>query len=198
MPEKTADAGGLLLFPFSSARSPTCTDAVLCRKAAHNLLISLNFELDVSKNRRTVIFYCQMPHQGVHKASGSDSMRLALGEGFPSGQRDQTVNLTALPSKVRILLPPPFKCKSSENQEIPRGGVPERPKGSDCKSDGSAFEGSNPSPSTISLIAMAEYNLLCPCGGVPERPKGSDCKSDGSAFEGSNPSPSTIIQENPA
>ena len=28
-------------------------------------------------------------------------------EGYPSGQRDQTVNLTALPSKVRILLPPP-------------------------------------------------------------------------------------------
>ncbi len=27
-------------------------------------------------------------------------------EGFPSGQRDQTVNLTALPSEVRILLPP--------------------------------------------------------------------------------------------
>ena len=27
------------------------------------------------------------------------------------------------------------------------GGVPERSKGSDCKSDGSAFEGSNPSPS---------------------------------------------------
>ena len=31
-------------------------------------------------------------------------------EGFPSGQRDQTVNLTAQPSKVRILLPPPFSC----------------------------------------------------------------------------------------
>ena len=29
--------------------------------------------------------------------------------GFPSGQRDQTVNLTAMPSKVRILLPPPSK-----------------------------------------------------------------------------------------
>ena len=28
-------------------------------------------------------------------------------EGFPSGQRDQTVNLTAQPSEVRIL-PPPF------------------------------------------------------------------------------------------
>ena len=31
-------------------------------------------------------------------------------EGFPSGQRDQTVNLTALPSKVRILPPPPPAC----------------------------------------------------------------------------------------
>ena len=30
-----------------------------------------------------------------------------VSEGFPSGQRDQTVNLTALPSKVRILPPPP-------------------------------------------------------------------------------------------
>ena len=28
------------------------------------------------------------------------------------------------------------------------GGVPEWPKGTDCKSVGSAFEGSNPSPST--------------------------------------------------
>jgi hypothetical protein len=28
------------------------------------------------------------------------------------------------------------------------GGVPERSKGSDCKSDGSAFVGSNPTPST--------------------------------------------------
>ena len=32
------------------------------------------------------------------------------------------------------------------------GGVPERSKGSDCKSDGSAFEGSNPSPSTSRQI----------------------------------------------
>ena len=48
------------------------------------------------------------------------------------------------------------------------GGVPERPKGSDCKSDGSAFEGSNPSPSTILLYtalsgvdnAKAAYNLV--------------------------------------
>lgn len=30
-----------------------------------------------------------------------------------------------------------------------KGGVPERSKGSDCKSDGYAFEGSNPSPTTM-------------------------------------------------
>ena len=34
--------------------------------------------------------------------------------GFPSGQRDQTVNLTAKPSKVRILPPPPFKSARSQ------------------------------------------------------------------------------------
>ena len=88
-------------------------------------------------------------------------------EGFPSGQRDQTVNLTAQPSKVRILLPPPslsltqiiiFKYQTwpmfGSILKVKKvcGGVPEWPKGSDCKSDGSAFEGSNPSPSTISLI----------------------------------------------
>ena len=34
-------------------------------------------------------------------------MRLFGMEGFPSGQREQTVNLSAKPSEVRIL-PPPF------------------------------------------------------------------------------------------
>jgi hypothetical protein len=38
-------------------------------------------------------------------------------------------------------------CFMNENVVL-LGGVPERSKGSDCKSDGSAFEGSNPSPST--------------------------------------------------
>ena len=31
-------------------------------------------------------------------------------EGFPSGQREQTVNLPAKPSEVRILPPPPSCC----------------------------------------------------------------------------------------
>src|SRR5262245_21518102 len=34
----------------------------------------------------------------------------------------------------------------------PLGGVPERPKGADCKSAGDAFEGSNPSPSTNLVV----------------------------------------------
>src|SRR4029079_1391957 len=34
-----------------------------------------------------------------------------------------------------------------QNRASLLGGVPERSKGSDCKSDGTAFEGSNPSPS---------------------------------------------------
>ncbi len=35
-----------------------------------------------------------------------------------------------------------------QNSASDFGGVPEWPKGSDCKSDGSAFGGSNPPPST--------------------------------------------------
>ncbi len=39
-----------------------------------------------------------------------------------------------------------------DNTQLARGGVPEWPKGSDCKSDGSAFGGSNPPPSTMFFL----------------------------------------------
>ena len=43
-------------------------------------------------------------------------------------------------------------CPLKDNTQLrSRGGVPEWLKGSDCKSDGSAFGGSNPPPSTIFL-----------------------------------------------
>ncbi len=42
-----------------------------------------------------------------------------------------------------------------ENYRFRVGGIPKRSTGSDCKSDGSAFEGSNPSPSTSSDVAVA-------------------------------------------
>gem|GEM_PF-3679648 len=41
---------------------------------------------------------------------------------------------------------------------LPIGGVPERPKGSDCKSDVYDFEGSNPSPSTKNFPKRAWFN----------------------------------------
>lgn len=48
----------------------------------------------------------------------------------------------------------------SENTQLNRvGGVPERSKGSDCKSDGFAFEGSNPSPSTSIEMKQGLYSL---------------------------------------
>ena len=47
------------------------------------------------------------------------------------------------------------------------GGVPEWPKGSDCKSDGYAFEGSNPSPTTRALArSAAPRRALASCLGV--------------------------------
>ena len=41
-------------------------------------------------------------------------------EGYPSGQRDQTVNLTAQPSKVRILPPPPSQDAKPIVREVCR------------------------------------------------------------------------------
>ena len=97
-------------------------------------------------------------------------------EGFPSGQREQTVNLPAPPSMVRIRPPPPYSspCEKNliervgktsvklillKNRKTP-GGVPEWPKGADCKSAGSAFDGSNPSPSTILQSQLIELAFL--------------------------------------
>ena len=37
----------------------------------------------------------------------SSSLAIYILEGFPSGQREQTVNLPAEPTEVRILPPPP-------------------------------------------------------------------------------------------
>ena len=46
--------------------------------------------------------------QGIDTSGKYTHNQMFRSEGFPSGQRDQTVNLTALPSKVRILPPPPI------------------------------------------------------------------------------------------
>ena len=46
-------------------------------------------------------------NQQVAGSSPISSSRKRHWEGFPSGQREQTVNLSAKPSEVRILPPPP-------------------------------------------------------------------------------------------
>jgi hypothetical protein len=40
---------------------------------------------------------------------------------------------------------------ASSSLSFVTGGVPERPKGADCKSAGGAYGGSNPPPSTINM-----------------------------------------------
>ena len=66
------------------------------------------------------------------------------------------------------------------------GGVPEWPKGSDCKSDGSAFGGSNPPPSTI--LAIADYfirkaNVWFRSGGLNFKIRGYRIMALTSAFQ---------------
>src|SRR5690606_39007106 len=82
-------------------------------------------ERNISKNDHLTLFCRQNAAKGFTTLPDLVVCGLALGEGFPSGQRDQTVNLTALPSKVRILLPPPFKCvKQVKIRKYPVEGFP--------------------------------------------------------------------------
>ena len=50
---------------------------------------------------------CNQQVAGSSPVLGSSNLNFM--EGYPSGQRGQTVNLLATPSKVRILLPPPYR-----------------------------------------------------------------------------------------
>ena len=50
-------------------------------------------------------------------------------------------------------------CKQNV-RPLELGGVPEWPKGSDCKSDGSAFGGPNPPPSTSFFVATREWSRV--------------------------------------
>ena len=61
-------------------------------------------------------------------------------------------SIRASEDALRSFEPPEFFLARSEGgQETEHGGVPERPKGADCKSAGIAYGGSNPPPSTILL-----------------------------------------------
>ena len=54
-----------------------------------------------------------------------DTCGISITEGFPSGQREQTVNLSPLASKVRIL-PPPQKVRMDRISEGKCGSIATR------------------------------------------------------------------------
>jgi hypothetical protein len=56
-------------------------------------------------------------------------------------EKNSEPELTGVPGQIKI-------------RGLRFGGVPEWPKGSDCKSDGSAFGGSNPPPSTTVMMKL--------------------------------------------
>lgn len=55
---------------------------------------------------------------GKHQLSLISSDKKNTLEGFPSGQREQTVNLPAPPSMVRIRPPPPYSVDIQKSQLI--------------------------------------------------------------------------------
>ena len=74
------------------------------------------------------------------------------------------------PGVVSAILLPGSKDidKRANRRQNPRfrvGGIPKRSTGSDCKSDGFAFEGSNPSPSTKNT-AVRNVFLMLRVGGL--------------------------------
>ncbi len=75
-------------------------------------------------------------------------------EGFPSGQREQTVNLPSSTSKVRILLPPPFH-RGVEQLVARRAHNPK-------------VAGSSPVPATIFFYNLYDrsVNGVCWCSSV--------------------------------
>ena len=58
------------------------------------------------------LLICNQWVGGSSPSAGSRKLDVLILVGFPSGQREQTVNLSAKPSEVRILPPPPTLAES--------------------------------------------------------------------------------------
>ena len=75
--------------------------------------IPISSSADTMKSNEKITKRSVRTYGRVHRRIG------LVSEGFPSGQREQTVNLSPLASKVRILPPPPSTentCGSSEKR----------------------------------------------------------------------------------
>ncbi len=127
--------------------------------------------------------------------------------GFPSGQREQTVNLPSSTSKVRILPPPPFILLNSLQCDFPLVGFPsgQREQTVNLPSSTSKVRILPPPPSLHVLPSLLHlrYFIFCPTGKDEklrlrfdssvarercrrQRPEGRG------ALAPSNPSPTTI------
>ncbi len=127
--------------------------------------------------------------------------------GFPSGQREQTVNLPSSTSKVRILPPPPFILLNSLQCDFPLVGFPsgQREQTVNLPSSTSKVRILPPPPSLHVLPSLLhlQYFIFCPTGKDEklrlrfdssvarercrrQRPEGRG------ALAPSNPSPTTI------
>jgi hypothetical protein len=88
-------------------------------------------------------------------------------ERYPSGQREQTVNLPAMPSKVRILPSPPFfagiaQLVEREPSKLGVAGSSPVSRSSSYMADGKQHIGS----AIRSLGLMHEHRLICPGSSV--------------------------------
>ena len=101
-------------------------------------------------------------------------------DGFPSGQRGQTVNLLRLASVVRIHLHPLAERRCADVAQLAEQLI--------CNQQ---VIGSSP---IIGFVLRNQYNIvqlnMRYFGWIPEWPKGTDCKSAANCFGGSNPPPS--------
>ena len=132
-------------------------------------------------------------------------------DGFPSGQRGQTVNLLSLTSVVRIH-PHPFEAFKVSLLFSAEWGLSSAGRASALQAEGHRFEPcrSHLTNSFISyadvaqlaeqlicnqqvigsspIIGFIQFNIELYYGQIPEWPKGTDCKSAATCFDGSNPS----------
>ena len=81
------------------------------------------------------------------------------------GTRGYGITAVHQPSKlvirVRLPLPAPNSVDGGVREKRNHGGIPEWPKGADCKSASCAFDGSNPSPTTILIQPSSWAVFLC-------------------------------------
>ena len=109
---------------------------------------------------------CNQQVAGSSPVLGSSNLGLDSREGYPSGQRGQTVNLLAKPSKVRILLPPP--CRGMEQLVARRAHNP-KVVGSNPSPATKRNEGSYTEPFPIGMSSSKKLTISRARGGQPGR-----------------------------